>query len=96
MPQTEGHTITGDGRILFIGYGSGVLAPDAGGGFLIMPPDPNLIGARAVATYDADVVFVAANAGQLLADIDGTGAITIISSNVADNNGVQWIVVKLA
>ena len=83
----------GPTQALGIVYGFGALAPDPGGGILVVA-HPGLAGAVILASYDVNQLFVAANAGFLMTGYDvGTGSILIQSSNVADNNGVRWVAI---
>jgi hypothetical protein len=77
-----------------VAAGKGALTPDAGGGFLAVPADGALAGAVVVASYDVGSPFTVANAGFLLAGADLTGAVSIVSSKIADDNVVQWFAIK--
>lgn len=77
-------------------FGSGVLTPDAGGGFFgQLVPGFTAGTSLFLACYDGSVPFVVANAGFLLCSYDEpSSSILIISSNVADNNRVKWFAMR--
>lgn len=85
---------TEGGPNAILARGAAALTPDAGGGFYLSEAHPEWIGARVVATYNNAVVFVGANAGFLLTEVDAQGRVLVVSSNVADNNGIQWVLLK--
>lgn len=77
-------------------YGTGVLTPDAGGGFFgVVIPGLDSARSLVLAAYDGSAVFVAANAGFLLATYDNpSSSLLVISSNVADNNSIRWFALR--
>lgn len=83
------------GQDAHIAWGTGVLTPDAGGGFFgqILP------GFRAdslvLAAYNGNAAFVGANAGFLLCSYDEpSSSLLVISSNIADNNSIRWLIAR--
>lgn len=77
-------------------YGTGVLTPDAGGGFFgVVIPGLDSARSLVLACYDGSALFNAANAGFLLCAYDDpSSSLLVISSNIADNNTVRWFALR--